>query len=132
MKLKPTIGFAFTLLVCNAIAFGGHLGVLNSLDLSLWENLLIPAYLVNFLLALFIGLGLYALRHKYTQSLGFIFLGGTALKFLVFFLVFSPFYKEDGAIQRIEFVTFFIPYTVNLIVETSFLVRVLNRMTEKG
>ena len=130
MKLKTNFGFALILLFANVFVFAGHLAVLSSLGLNLWENMLIPAYVVNFLLALAIGLALYAMRYKYTQSLGFILLGGTALKFLVFFLVFNPIYSENGDVQRVEFATFFIPYTVNLIVETTFLVRVLNRMKE--
>jgi hypothetical protein len=130
MKLKHNIGFVGTLLLANIIVFGCHLAVLNILGLGLWDHMLIPAYAVNFCLALVIGLALYALRHKFTQSLGFIFLGGTGLKFLVFFIVFNPVYSLDEDVQRIEFATFFIPYTVNLIVETTFLVRVLNRMKE--
>lgn len=132
MKLKPTIGFFVALLLCNALVFTIHIVVLSALELNVWDNLLVAAYLINGVLALAIGFGLFALRYKYTESLGFIFLGGTGLKFLIFFLVFSPYYKEDSEIQRIEFITFFIPYTINLIVETAFLVRVLNRMTEKG
>jgi hypothetical protein len=130
MKLKPNVGFALLLLLSNALVFGCHLAVLNSLGLNLLDHMLIPAYVINFSLALIIGLALYALRYKYTQSLGFIFLVGTGLKFLVFFIVFNPVYSSDADVERIEFATFFVPYTVNLMVETTFLVRVLNRMKE--
>ncbi len=130
MRSKPNVAFVAILVLANLIVLGCHLGVLYSLGLNLWDHMLMPAYVINFLLALVIGLVLYALRHKFTQSLGFIFLGGTALKFLVFFLVFNPVYNTDADVERIEFATFFIPYTVNLIVETTFLVRVLNGMKE--
>lgn len=130
MKNSTNIGFVVTLLLANLIVLGCHLGVLRFLRLSLWDHMLASAYVMNFLLALFIGQMLYALRRKYTQSLGFIFLGGTVLKFLIFFLVFNPAYKADANLERMEFASFFIPYTVNLIVETAFLVRVLNGMKE--
>ena len=130
MKLQPNIRFVLMLIIANAIVLAVHLGVLGYLELNLWDHMLVSAYVINFLLALFIGQMLYALRHKFTQSLGFIFLGGTALKFLIFFLVFNPVYKADADVARIEFATFFIPYTVNLVVETTFLVRVLNWMKE--
>lgn len=130
MKRQPNIRFVLMLFLINSIVLAIHLGVLSFLELNLWDHMLVSAYGINFLLALFIGQMLYALRHKFTQSLGFIFLGGTALKFLVFFIVFNPVYNADADVERIEFATFFIPYTVNLIVETTFLVRVLNRMKE--
>jgi hypothetical protein len=127
MKLKPTFGFVALLLLTSAVAYAIHFAVLYSIGLNASSELLLLAYSVNVLLALCIGLGLYTLRRKYTESLGFIFMGGTALKFLVFFLFFDPVYSEDGEIERVEFLAFFIPYIICLIVETSFLVRVLNR-----
>ena len=128
MKTSPVLKYGLTLLLGNVVLFAIHLITLSFFDSPLWDNLLIPAYLVNFSMALLIGIGLYRLKEKFTDSLGFIFLAGTALKFLIFFLVFIPVYKLDGDISKIEFVTFFIPYILNLIVETTFLVRVLNRL----
>lgn len=131
MFRKPAFGFVLALALTNAIGLAVHLSILSSLGLPLWDNMLVAAYGINAFLALGIGLGLYRLRKKFVQSMGFIFLAGTALKFLVFFLVFNPIYKEDGVVERTEFITFFIPYVLNLVVETTFLVRVLNKIDEE-
>ncbi|MCT4624010.1 MAG: hypothetical protein N4A46_10340 [Schleiferiaceae bacterium] len=129
MREKPVLGFVLALLLANIVIGALHLAVNSSLDLPLFDHLWIRAYLINFGLAALIGMGLYALRKKYTQSLGFIFLFGTAIKFGVYFIAFHPEYKLDGVVSKAEFITFFIPYSINLIVETTFLVRVLNRMS---
>jgi hypothetical protein len=104
-----------------------HIFILNQLDKPLFDNRIIPAYLVNFLLAVVIYLTLFKLKKKYLEQLGFIFMFGSMLKFLVFFIFFYPAYKSDGDIQPIEFTTFFIPYAISLIFETLGVIRFLKK-----
>ena len=85
------------------------------------------SYAANNLLALSIFTLLYALRSKHTEKLGFLFLAGSGLRFLVFFLLFYPVFKADGMMTRSEFAVFFLPYGLSTAIETGFLVRVLNR-----
>lgn len=128
MNRSPLIGYTITLVVLNVVLFALHLLVLNGIKADLLDNYIIGAYLFNALFAVAVGSALYVLRHKFTSSLGFIFLGGTMIKFLLFFLIFKPLYSEDGNMDKVEFLTFFVPYLLNLFAETLFLVRVLNRL----
>ena len=85
------------------------------------------SYLVNYLLAAVIVTFLFRWRKRHIEKLGFLFLAGTGLKFLTFFFVFFPVFHADGILTRSEFVLFFVPYALSTLVETVFLVRVLNR-----
>ena len=125
---KELTRLGLLLLGANAIAIAVHLGVLAMLDRPLWQFHLKEAYLFNAFFAFQISAAIFMLREKFTSSLGFLFLAGTFLKFIVFFLFFWPMYQEDGDMSKAEFLTFFVPYIVNLFVETFFLVRVLNRL----
>ncbi len=130
MKNNPIYNFIFILTLSVAAVFGAHLLALNYLDQALFANKIVLAYGVNYFLALQIGIFIYKMRNKYTSSLGFIFLGGSMLKFFVFFLLFYSGYHANGEVSTLEFTTLFIPYGVSLIVETMFLIKVLNKMGE--
>jgi hypothetical protein len=111
------------------------------LGLSLWFHLLwqdsarIPrgsdmiylSYIINFLLAAGIFYFLYGMRKKYKNQLGFMYMGGSLFKFIVFFVIFYPDYRADGMVTRSEFGTFFIPYLLCLILETVFTAKMLLR-----
>ena len=53
-------------------------------------------------------------------------MAGSGLKFLLFFLLFYPSYKADGNMSTLEFISFFIPYAICLILEVSYLSKELN------
>jgi hypothetical protein len=124
--INPVIAFGLKLIVVLAIVFGIHLFILNQLHFQLYDNLIVRAYSVNLILAFLIYLSLYLLRIKYEHLLGFIFMGGSLLKFIVFFIFFYPIYREDGEVTRIEATSFLIPYLSSLVVETYYLIRLLN------
>ncbi len=89
------------------------------------------SYSVNFLLAAGIFLFLFSVRKKYRNQIGFIYMGGSLLKFLVFFLLFYPGYRLDGIVTRTEFAAFFIPYLFCLIFETVFTAKLLLKEPEE-
>ena len=90
------------------------------------QNLLTPAYSVNYFLGLVVfTLVLMAHRHN-PMIAGYVFLGGSLLKFLVFFLFFYPFFNNDGDLSRGEFAIFFIPYIVTLSTTVIATARALN------
>jgi len=70
---------------------------------------------------------IYKLRLKHPDKLGFIFMGLSGIKFLVFFTLLQPMYNADGTMSTIEFGMFFIPYSVTTSVETLALVKILNK-----
>jgi hypothetical protein len=92
----------------------------------LWYGDMLPiSYLVNFALAFAIVGLLFNFRKKFRQQIGFLFIGGSLLKFAVFFAAFYPVFRADGSISRGEFSSFFVPYLLALILETLFTAKLL-------
>ncbi len=122
--------FTFLLaLSCTLIlVFGIHIFVLKQMEKPLFENLIVSAYTINVILAVLIFTLLYIFRNKWKSYLGFVFLGGSMLKFLIFFIVFNPIYKSDGVIETVEFAAFFTPYFLSLSFETIFAAKMLNNL----
>lgn len=127
---RNILKFSSLLLLIVLLVFALHLAVLYALGLPLLNDRLLACYSVNFLLAIIIYIVMLVLRHKYLNQLGFIFLFGSLLKFVVFFIVFYPFFKADGVISKTEFAAFFIPYAVSLIIEIFSLSKWLNKQGE--
>lgn len=121
--------FLGILLGALVFAFGIHLLALDGMELPLWDHKIVLAYLVNFVLAaVILFLVLFNMKAESAQA-GFLFFGGSILKFLVFFLVFKPSYQIDGEMQTIEFITFFVPYLICLVLEVFYLSKVLNNQS---
>lgn len=106
--------------------FGIHLLALSLNEIPLWDHKIILSYTVNFVLAVLVLLMVERGMRKKSAQGGFIFMVGSALKFLVFFLVFYPSYKEDNVMETAEFITFFVPYGVCLTLEVYYLSKQLN------
>jgi len=121
--------YLLKLFVALIIVFLLHIGVLYFLKMPLFENKLILSYVVNFIMATVILLIVEKTLHKKSAQSGFIFMAGSGLKFLVFFLVFYPSYKRDGALERAEFIAFFIPYALCLIIDVIYLSKRLNNQS---
>jgi dolichyl-phosphate-mannose--protein O-mannosyl transferase len=109
------------------LGFGLHLLTLAALGKALFANQIVWAYAANIALAALILGYLLKAPAKYQNSLGFLFMLGSFLKFAIFFLFFAPLYKSDGRIDNYEFSTFFVPYVLCLILETTLLINKLNR-----
>ncbi len=117
------LGFLAILLL---ITFGIHLLANSFTDYSLFGNQIILSYVINYFLAAVVLVIVEKTLNKNSAQAGFVFMAGSALKFLVFFLVFYPIYKTDGEMQTIEFAAFFIPYAICLIAEVIYLSKQLN------
>ena len=76
------------------------------------------SYAMNFLLALVIVGLLFKYRLRIKHQVGFLFMAGSLIKFLLFFILLYPEYTQDHKIQTTEFAAFFIPYTLALTIET--------------
>ena len=92
-----------------------------------FSSVLFLSYGVNLFLAVSGYFIIYILRLKHPEKLGFIFMGLSGLKFIVFFIVLQPLYNKDDNMSIIEFGMFFIPYFVTTATETIALVRILNK-----
>jgi FtsH-binding integral membrane protein len=126
---KESIAFLARLFFILILVFGVHVAVLHFQKHLLFDNKIVLAYAINFVLA---GVVLYlierVIKTKSSQA-GLIFLVGSGLKFRCFFIIFTPTYKADGAVTTSEFTAFFVPYLVCLILEVLYLSKQLNNQT---
>jgi len=124
---KETLRFGLILTIGLGLLFSIHFFVLQNMGLNNPKLLLPQSYLINYALAFVIFLIINFLKERKSNYLGFIFMGSSGLKFAFFFLIFYPVYKEDAELNRLEFLSFFIPYAVALILETTSLIKILNK-----
>jgi len=123
---KTILSFLVTLLVSVVLVFICHLLLLNYNNFPLFQNRIVLSYSINILLAIGIYLFLYRNRINYKAELGFLYMAGSLLKLFFFGILLYPSYHKDGSVSKIEVFTFFIPYVVCLIIETYFLIKLLN------
>ena len=122
------ISFTIKIIVIIITAFAIHLLVLKFLELHLLENKIVLSYILNATLAIAIFGLLFKYRKKVKDNIGFLFLAGSFLKFIAFFILIYPSYKADGNTSKLEFAAFFVPYLICLFIETSSLVKWLNEI----
>ncbi len=127
-KIKDLIQFTAVLVFLLGLVFSIHVAILHAQDLPLFGNMIVLSYTVNFILATAIFAALYMLRYKLKNQIGFLFMVGSMLKFVLFFIVFYPVYREDGDMDRLEFAAFFVPYAISLVVETIFTAKMLKKI----
>lgn len=117
-------GFLLRYLGVLALVLGASLAIhalVRTAQGLAWDgDMLVSSYAINLLLAFGILWGIFALRHRMRAQIGFLFMGGSFLKFLLFFLLFYPAFTADDDISRAEFGSFFIPYALALFLETRF------------
>lgn len=119
----------FCAIICGTLllTFVIHKTITIQLNLNTETALLNLSYIVNALLAMLLFGVLYYYHQKKSEIIGFMYLANSGIKFLIFFIVFYPIYRADGNINKVEFAAFFIPYTIALVLETSWLVKILNK-----
>ena len=130
LKNSQTKKFSLLLLVVLLVAFSIHVHINESLFGDLYANSVILTYVINYFIAILI----FGLMIKYMprieNTLGFYFMAGSFFKFLVFFVVFQPIFKENGSTDKAEFVSYFAPYALSLSFEVYFLVKLLNKRAD--
>ena len=113
----------------TTILFFWLLTLLMSLSYLLQEHFgadkLTETYLFNYLFTLGAFWVLMRQQKRREEILGFVFMGLSGVKFLLFFLVYKPFRLAPPEKEEL-FLAFFIPYAVCAIVEVYFLVKLLN------
>lgn len=126
-KLFSISFFITLLLILVSVFFAVHYVVLKNLISNYDQTYLVYAYLSNFILAIIIFVILFKLKKNHTHLIGFAYLGGSFLKFAVFFMFFYPVFKADGIMDTMESTTFLIPYFLCLFYETFYVVKMLNK-----
>ena len=125
---NPLKRFGTLLTISITILFGLHVLILEYINSPVFDHKIVPAYIMNYVLAIGVYTFIYIFREKFKTQLGFLFMAGSFLKFALFFIFFYTSYKADGDISTLEFSSFFIPYIICLIIETSSLVNLLNNL----
>ncbi len=125
--IRKTLSFSLKLLLSLLLVFGIHQYILYLKEFPWDSNLIIEAYLSNFILVIISFYIIILFFKKQNFSLGFIFMGGFLVKMAVFMIFFSPTFKANDKIEAVEFFSFFTPYAICLLFETTVLVRLLNR-----
>jgi len=126
---KQSFIFLGILFLVLLVAFSVHLGILYALKLAVFDNLIILSYVLNFVLAAFVLIAIKSNLNKQSSHTGFLFMAGSGLKFLIFFLFFYPVYQSDDTMQTVEFAAFFVPYALCLTLEVVYLSKLLNNQT---
>lgn len=126
--LTSAFKFALGLLVLLLLILTLHLAGLYSFRLPMFNHLLLPAYGINWLLAVLIFVAIEYFKKINKNALGFLFMGGSLFKFAVFFLVFYPVYKANNHMSSTEFLSFFVPYATCLVFEVAYITKMLNKM----
>ena len=120
------ISFSLKLLGLLAVAFGIHIASLYVRGLSLLGDHILISYGLNFILTVLIFIMMIKATQKENAHAGFVFVFGSAFKFLIFFLILKPLFKVDGEISGLELASFFIPYVVCITYEVYILSKMLN------
>ena len=123
---KPLRKFGRGLLIALSLAFVTHTLLMPD---ALWAQIRMMwlCYGVNFVLAVLIFWAVLATYKKNAMLVGFVFMGGSILKFGFFFLLIYTEFKEDGLVGRDELSLFFVPYLISLFSITYAASRVLQR-----
>lgn len=127
-RLYPIVQFLLFLSALLTLSFLIHTYVWASMGLPKYGNLIVKSYLVNAFLAAAIYILLYIFQKRLKNQIGFLFMGGSFLKFIFFFIIFYPVYSADDTMDKVEFSAFFVPYAVSLIIETVFMAKMLKKM----
>ncbi|MEC8637359.1 MAG: hypothetical protein VXY01_01620 [Bacteroidota bacterium] len=122
---KPIFYLAGGLLIALSVAFVVH--SILMLDQCGQIQFMWLCYGLNYVLATLIFLGVLVTHKKNAMTVGFVFMGGSVLKFAVFFLLIYPNFKDDGMVGRDELSLFFVPYLISLFAMTYAASRVLQR-----
>ena len=121
---KQIIGFYVLLITILAPCFLLHQKFYDAF-------LLTESYLYNALIACVVVTLVILFQKKHKDYIAFYFLLGTAIKFLVFFLVVYPEYKKDSdQLDKLLLIAFFLPYFLTLVIETAALIYLINTSSD--
>ena len=123
---KPLCKLGGGLLIALSLTFVIHTTLMPD---ALWGQIQIMwlCYGLNFGLAVLIFWAVLATHKKNAMLVGVVFMGGSMLKFGLFFLLIYPDFKADGLVGRDELSLFFVPYLISLFSMTYAASRVLQR-----
>jgi len=127
MKITPKYFLPIFILLI-VLVFSLHIFILSIQNHSIFSDKIIESYLLNSFVAIIIYFMIYQFKDKFKNGLGFLFILGSLIKFLLFYALIYPSFKLDGNFSKYEFASFFIPYFTCLIYETLAVSTLLNSL----
>jgi len=116
--IKKLSKIVFYLLVLLLTSFAIHAISQERLYRDLYANHLILSYCLQLILAVATYTLLLVLHKKHKDKLGFIYITGSILKFIIAYVLLRPIFNADGQISRPEFLSLFVPYILALAFNT--------------
>ena len=125
--VKSVVAYAYFVGACLLI-FVAHVLARIFIDIEPWSLIMLQSYGINAGLGvLLIGLTRYLIGRE-SSYIGWVFVGLSGLKFVLFFVLIWPKIELDGVTSMAEFTSFFVPYLGCLIMEVRFLAKRLNAL----
>ena len=125
--IKVALNFVLVLVIVLAVAFGIHTFIQHITHVGSFESHIILNYTFNFLLTIGVFSALVYFEKKNSDQLGFIFLGASTFKLILFLVLIYPGIKAHTGLRSVEFASFFVPYTISVLAEILYLIRKLGQ-----
>lgn len=121
--VQNLLKFILTLLLAGGVSYGIHAYVYMYLYPQESLELLNFAYKFNIGITFLFTSTIILASEQLKELLGFIFLAGSFVKLGIFIFLIKT---SDFTIDKSVFLHFFIPYVVGVIVEISYVIKILN------
>lgn len=125
--LKSVIVYAYFVGACLLI-FAAQVLARIIIDMAPWSLIMLQSYGINVSLGVLLIRLTHYLIVRESSYIGWVFVGLSGLKFVLFFVLIWPKIQLDGMTSTAEFTSFFIPYLGCLIMEVRFLAKRLNAL----
>jgi hypothetical protein len=125
--IKSGATFTLILLIVLGTSYLVHGSILETIGHAALQVHLFPFYFMNIAVSLLTGVSIICLSQKKSEISGFVFMAGSLLKFALFFLLFYGEFSTIQDIRKVQFVSFYVPYSIGLIVEVWYLIYHLNK-----
>ena len=124
MKTKQGVKFLLLIFTILLFAFILHCKTQEYFGDEEYSNYIIECYLLNFIITAIISNLIIFLYNKMKDSLGFLFIMASTIKFISFFLFIYPKYDIVPGLKSGEFAAFFIPYLICIVAEVIYLKKI--------
>jgi hypothetical protein len=125
--IKIFLGFKLKLSLALIISFAIHYMAIKPYLTPVFLDLFTTSYFGNFVITGVVFFVIILLQKTQAKKLGFVFLFTSLFKFAFFYFLLYPSFMSDLVVSKLEFFSFFIPYSVSLTLEVTALVKALNQ-----
>ena len=125
--ISTLLNFSVKIILSMTCLFLLHNFVLRKMGFLVNDEFVMVCYLFNSIVAIFLFLLFFFVSKHNPSILGWFFLLTSTLKFMLFFQLIYPNFQEIETLKKLEFSSFFIPYTIAVSFEIYQLIKILNR-----